>query len=102
MKRRILKKRLECSPKNKEYIESLPKVYLVTCWVRYGVLELPFSGKFKGNIPLVYDYRDYNGEHAEYVLCPIYDVTTGYSICYVFDENRAKRIADSLNKSIGA
>ena len=51
-----LKKYLECTPENRTYVESLPKIYLIGCWARYGIRECANTLQVdKEGIPLVYD-----------------------------------------------
>ena len=83
-------------------IESLPRLYVVCFWMSYGILTLPFSGKYKKgpsneDIPLVWDHTDLNGAADLYVLTPIDEVTTGGIICWTPYKERADQIADSLN-----
>ena len=96
------KSRLEYTSKTAHYIDSLPRVYLVGYWARYGVLSFPYAGKMVedplfGLTPLVYDLDDHNGTHAEYILRKINDVTTGGVLIYCFDELLAHRLADTYN-----
>ena len=41
-----MKQRLKCNKKNDRIVESLPKIYLVGYWARYGVMEYPFANKY--------------------------------------------------------
>ena len=75
-----MKKILENSKETKEYLNSLPKAYIVACWAGWGVCEFPFSGKYADKdktIPLVWDHYDFNGATDEWHLVPINSTTTG-------------------------
>lgn len=51
-----MKKVLNDTKETKEYLNSLPKVYIAACWAGWGVAGFPFSGKYadkKKTIPLV-------------------------------------------------
>lgn len=97
-----MRKHLPYNRKNFEKIESLPKIYLVACWARWGIMPLPFSGKYiydewsKEMVPLVYQCDDHNGEYAEFVLRKITHITTGQIMCWCENEARARHIADAL------
>ena len=41
-----MKKVLNNTKKTKEYLDSLPKVYIAACWAGFGVAGFPFSGKY--------------------------------------------------------
>lgn len=104
----ILRKRLPCNQKTKDKLAKLPKIYLIACWAHYGVLEFPFSGKYKKvkdadgplirYIPLVWDYDDHNGTYPEYVLRPITWTTTAAIRGWVRDEQQAKDTAEFCEK----
>lgn len=98
----ILRKRLKNTKKNKDKLAKLPKIYLVACWARYGVLEFPFSGRYKKinkkPVPLVWDYDDHNGTYPEYVLRPITWTTTAAIRGWVRDEQQAKDTAEFCEK----
>ena len=65
-----MKKILESTPETREYLESLPKVYMIACWAGYGVREFPFAGKCTTDgIPLVWDYDDQNDNRNEVDIC---------------------------------
>lgn len=102
------RKRLPYNQKTKDKLAKLPKIYLVACWAHYGVLEFPFSGKYKKvkdadsplvrYIPLVWDYDDHNGTYPEYVLRPITWTTTAAIRGWVRDEQQAKDTAEFCEK----
>lgn len=98
----ILRKRLKNTKKNKDKLAKLPKIYLVACWARYGVLEFPFSGRYKKinkkPVPLVWDYDDHNGTYPEYVLRPITWTTTAAIRGWLRDEQQAKDTAEFCEK----
>lgn len=104
----MLRKRLPCNQKTKDKLAKLPKIYLIACWAHYGVLEFPFSGKYKKvkdadgplirYIPLVWDYDDHNGTYPEYVLRPITWTTTAAIRGWVRDEQQAKDTAEFCEK----
>ena len=78
-----MKSGLKRNKKTLKYLEKLPKIYVVACWAKYGVVyNLRFSGRYvKGkqneDIPLVWQYDDKNGTVDNYYLRPITLVTTG-------------------------
>ena len=98
----ILRKRLKNTKKNKDKLAKLPKIYLIACWARYGVLEFPFSGRYKKvnkkPMPLVWDFDDHNGTYPEYVLRPITWTTTAAIRGWVRDEQQAKDTAEFCEK----
>lgn len=97
-----MRKVLKNTPKTKEYLDGLPKIYIVGRWVRYGVKEYPFTGVHEQangiSLPLVYDYYDGNGACDEWRLRTIYDVTTGDVILWTQNEHVARRVAELFNK----
>ena len=104
----MLRKRLPDNQKTKDKLAKLPKIYLVACWARYGVLDFPFSGKYKRvkdadsplvrYIPLVWDYDDHNGTYPEYILRPITWTTTAAIRGWVRNEQQAKDTAEFCEK----
>lgn len=93
-----MKKILKDSKKTRAYIDSLPKLYVVGCWAKYGVREYPNSGKTDAEgIPLVWDYYDGNGTCSEYHLVSIYDTTSGSVWCWNDSEDVCEWISDALN-----
>ena len=92
-----MKKFLPYTPENTAKVEALPKVYIVAVWAHYGVREYAFTGKFdKNGEPLVYNYDDHNGTHAEWVLTPISYVTTGWIQFWTFSKEVADKCAHAL------
>lgn len=95
-----LKKYLECTPENRAYVESLPKIYLIGCWARYGFMECANTLQTdKDGIPLVYDFDDHNGCYEEYVLKPIHHVTTGQAYAWSTSKEAARHVADMMNEA---
>ena len=104
----MLRKRLPDNQKTRDKLAKLPKIYLVACWAHYGVLEFPFSGKYKKvkdadsplvrYIPLVWDFDDHNGVYPEYVLKPITWTTTAAIRGWVRNEQQAKDTAEFCEK----
>ena len=98
----VLRKHLPHNQKTKDKLAKLPKIYLIACWARYGVLEFPFSGRYKKidkkPIPLVWDFDDHNGTYPEYVLRPITWTTTAAIRGWVRDEQQAKDTAEFCEK----
>jgi len=97
-----LEKYLDCTPENAAYVESLPKIYLIGCWMRFGVREYPNTLQVdEKGFPLVYDLDDHNGYYEEYVLRPIHEVTTGQVYAWSTDKETAQSLADMLNEGRG-
>ena len=104
----MLRKRLPDNQKTRDKLAKLPKIYLIACWAHYGVLEFPFSGKYKKvkdadsplirYIPLVWDFDDHNGVYPEYVLRPITWTTTAAIRGWVRNEQQAKDTAEFCEK----
>ena len=104
----MLRKRLPYNQKTRDKLAKLPKIYLIACWAHYGVLEFPFSGKYKKvkdadgplvrYIPLVWDFDDHNGVYPEYVLRPITWTTTAAIRGWVRNEQQAKDTAEFCEK----
>lgn len=100
-----MRKILKNDSKTKAYLNSLPKIYLVACWAKYGVQEYPFTGKYKTNekgisIPLVYDYDDFNGTCDNYYLRRLDHVTTGWIVMWTQHKEIADKIAELFNKEL--
>lgn len=98
----MMKKILENTPETREYLESLPKIYMIARWVGYGILEFPFAGKCTTDgIPFVWMYDDCNGTCDRYFLRKLTDTTTGWIYAWTTSESRAKEIAAALNEKAG-
>jgi hypothetical protein len=101
-----MRKVLKNNSKNREFLDSLPKIYLVCCWARYGVREYPFTGKYEQNesrinIPLVYDYDDHNCTCDNYYLRRIDYTTTGQIVLWTQSKSMAGKVAELFNKEMG-
>lgn len=101
-----MRKVLKNNKTTKKYLDSLPKIYIVGCWAKYGVREYPFTGKYETNdngidIPLVYDYDDHNGTTDNYYLRRLDHVTTGQIILWTQFKNVANKVAELFNKEEG-
>lgn len=99
MTRKILKN----TPKTKKYLDSLPRVYGLFLWAKWGILELPWSGKYtKGAIavPLVYHYYDANGMCDEYHLVPITHCSSGHFWSWYENKDTAKEDQAKLNEAL--
>jgi hypothetical protein len=99
----VIKKILKNTPKTKAYLDSLPKVYGIFLWAKWGILELPWSGKYtKGDIavPLVYHYYDANGTCDEYRLVPITSCSSGAFWDWYEFKNNAKEVQEKLNEAL--
>lgn len=93
-----MRKILKNNKRTRRYIESLPKIYIIGYWARWGVMEFPFVKLSKGLVPMVYKYNDYNGTADVYELTPIEWTTTGQIFDWTFSEKKAERIANLLNR----
>ncbi len=95
-----MKKVLKNNDKTKKYLDSLPRIYMVARWAKFGYRELPFAGKCdEMGVPYVYDHYDGNGTCDEYVLRKLTYTTTGWIYCWTTSKNRAEEIAENLNVS---
>ena len=100
-----MKKVLKNNAKTKEYLNSLPKIYITGCWARWGIMEFPFTGKFYKEvyndkityIPLVYVYNDHNGTADQWELKRIDFTTTGIIADWTFNKRIAKSLAEYYN-----
>ena len=83
-----------------KYLKKLPTIYLIACWAKWGIMSLPFSGKYKEirgeNIPLVWIYNDCNGLCDEYHLVPIIYATSGRIKTWTESPEEAERILMEL------
>lgn len=97
-----MKKILESTPETREYLESLPKVYIIARWAGYGVRAFPFAGKCTTDgTPFIWDYDDQNGTCDCYFLRKLTDTTTGWIYAWTTSKNRAEEIAAALNENAG-
>ena len=94
---------LKNTSKTKEYLDSLPKIYGIFLWAKWGMLELPWTGKYdKDGFPLVYIYYDCNGCCDEYYLGAIHRASSGGFYNWYTDEATAKEVQETLNKELEA
>lgn len=97
---------LKNTPKTKAFLDSLPKIYMVGCWAKYGVWEFPFTGKYRRDeycdisVPLVYQYDDHNGTCDNYYLRDITSTTSGAVIMWTEIKEVADRVAELFNKEL--
>ena len=90
------KKHLLANKSNTEYVESLPKIYLVVRGSEAEIFELPFTGKFKydidmkADIPIVYQYDEKIAYDFVYVMRKITYVTSKEIIGWTTDKNEAE------------
>lgn len=97
----MMKKILESTPETREYLESLPKIYMIARWAGYGIRGFPFAGKCDDNgVPFVYCYDDCNGTCDRYFLRKLTDTTTGWIYAWTTSKSRAEEIAAELNEKI--
>ena len=98
-----MKKILKNTKKTKAYLASLPKIYTVACFARYGVREYPFTEKYFSengfSIPLVYEYNDFNGTQDIYLLRKL-DMTSGAVIMWTQNKAVADKVAELFNKEL--
>ena len=100
-----MRKVLKNTAKTRAYLDSLPKIYLVACWAKYGVREYPFTGKYVQNedgisIPLVYYYDDCNGTCDNWYLRKINLTTTGQIALWTQSKSMACKVAELFNKEL--
>ena len=93
-----MKKILKYNDRTRKKIDSLPRIYLIGCWARWGVMELPFAEFDKNRNPLVYNYNDHNGTADQWELIPLEYTTTGYVYDWTFNKENAEKIAALLNE----
>ena len=98
MLRRVCKNTL----KTKKYLDNLPKIYGIFLWAKWGMLELPWTGKYdkKTGKPLVYIYYDGNGICDEYHLAPIHHASSGSLWNWYYTKDEAKEIQNKLNERL--
>ena len=99
---------LENTKETKEYLDSLPRIYLVVRYFGVAILEFPFTGKYEKAserekdhckvVPLVYDYDDCNGTCDNYFLRKITDTTTGWIIDWCYTKEEAEELRAKKHK----
>lgn len=97
-----MKKILNDTPKTKEFLNKLPKIYLIVKYVGIAILDFPFTGEYiekdiRGNgikekVPLVYDWDDCNGTCDNWFLRPITSTTGGWILGWSEDRETAEKI----------
>ena len=96
--------RLENNKVTKEKLDNLQDIYLIVCWIDYGYLTFKDSGlteydkDLKVDVPLVWQYDDFNGTDDAYYLRPITLTTTGSIHTWTYDKDLAKNLIERLNK----
>lgn len=96
-----MRKILKNTPKTKTYLDSLPKIYCVFLWAKWGIMELPWSGKYdKYGMPLVYVYYDANGCCDEYHLMPARLVSSGGFWDWYESKDNAEFVREKLNEAL--
>jgi hypothetical protein len=96
-----MRKVLKNTAKTKEYLKYLPRVYGIFLWAKWGILELPWTGKYnKDGIPLVYIYHDFNGECDEYFLGHICQASSGGFWGWYENKDTAKEVQEKLNEAL--
>ena len=97
-----VRKILKSTPKTKKYLESLPKLYGIFLWAKWGMLELSWTGKYdkKTGLPLVYIYHDFNGMHEEYYLSTIDKASSGGFYYWYETKEQAEEIKKQLNEAL--
>jgi hypothetical protein len=95
-----MKKVLKNTVKTKAYLDSLPKLYGIFLWAKWGILELPWTGKYnKAGIPLVYIYYDGNGTCDEFHLGTANQASSGGFWNWYTKKEDALLIQEQLNKN---
>lgn len=99
-----MRKILKNNASTKQYLTSLPKIYLVACWAKYGVRGYFFTGKYVDvdgtSVPLVYDYDDHNGTTDNWYLRRIDQTTTGFIFMWTQSKAVADKVAELLNRDM--
>lgn len=94
-----MRKILKNTDKTNAYLNSLPKVYGIFLWAKWGILELPWTGKYdKDGFPLVYIYYDCNGSRDDYFLGAIHLASSGGFYNWYTDKAAAEKVQSMLNK----
>lgn len=93
---------LKNNKRTKQYLDKLPKIYIVGYWAKCGVRDFPFAGKYvnhKGiSIPLVYQFDDNNGEFGAYYLRRIDQTTSGVIFFWTQNEIVARKMANLIRQ----
>jgi len=92
IKQKILKRKYE---KCNKYI------YIVCQWAKWGVIKEKWTGKVNENgEPLIIKYNDHNGEYDSYYTCCWFNATSGITIAYYFNKNKAEKLCQLLNSEV--
>ena len=90
--------------RTKAKLEKMSKMYIVGQWAHYGTMEFYFSGKYENvngvNIPLVWQYDDFNGTCDNWYLRKITSTTTGMIFFWTHSRGIAEYIATNLEKVV--
>lgn len=98
---------LKNNKKTQKYLETLPNIYIVGCWAKWGVRRYKLESirpwvnpgtKEIERIPYVWNYDSHNGWADQYELVPIYYVTTGIIRGCTFEKGLAEWVAKKLNE----
>lgn len=99
---------LENTKETREYLDSLPRIYLVVRYFKIAILEFPFVGKYEKAgkrekdhcdlVPLVYVYDDCNGTCDNYFLRKITNTTTVSIIDWCYSLEEAKELKEKKEK----
>lgn len=93
-----MKKVLKNTAKTKSYLESLPKIYALFLWAKFGILELPWTGKYNNDgMPLVYIYCDGNGMYDEFYLDTVNNASSGGFYNWYTNKEYALFMQERLN-----
>ena len=96
-----MKKVIKNTAQAKKCFETLPKLYGIFLWAKWGILEFPWAGTYnKDGIPLVYVYRDRNGECDEYYLDTINNASSGNFWGWYTNKDTAKEVQEKLNEAL--
>lgn len=96
-----MRKILKNTAKTNAYLNSLPKIYGLFLWARWGILELPWTGKYdKDGFPLVYIYYDCNGSRDDYYLGAIHQASSGGFWGWYENKDTAKEVQEKLNEAL--
>lgn len=90
------------SPKTRQKLEKLPRIWYVGYWAHYGTRHEVLGGFDRDGHPLVWYFDDHNGEYSEWQLTRLEYTTTGVIITWT-DEDRyekMKKIADLLEADL--
>ena len=84
------------SPKTRQKLEKLPKIWYVGCWAHYGVRWEILGGFDSDGHPLTWYFDDHNGEYSEWSLTRLEYTTTGAIITWG-DARRKEKLEKIAN-----